>query len=91
MASELGVKASERLDTFRRKFKNFEIGELGSSAERRLQAMRISGPPKEPYITHMRALCYPQKRPTDTRAALSGAGEAAECHLPVPLKEPCNH
>ena len=43
MASELGVMTSERLDTFRRKFKNFEIGELGSSAERRLQAMRISG------------------------------------------------
>ena len=42
VTSELGVKTSERLDTFRRKFKNFEIGELGSSAERRLQAMRVS-------------------------------------------------
>ena len=40
--TELGVKSSERLDTFRRKFKNFQLGDLGTSAERRLQAMRLS-------------------------------------------------
>ena len=38
---EARVKKSERLDTFRRKFKNFELGDLGSSAERRLHAMRL--------------------------------------------------
>ncbi len=40
-AGELEGMASERLDTFRRKFKNFQLGDLGQSSERRLQAMRV--------------------------------------------------
>jgi hypothetical protein len=42
MRADLEVKKSERLDTFRRKFKNFELGDSGSSAERTLHAMRLN-------------------------------------------------
>mmetsp|Transcript_26067 Transcript_26067/g.59021 ORF Transcript_26067/g.59021 Transcript_26067/m.59021 type:complete len:472 (-) Transcript_26067:552-1967(-) len=42
MRSELSSKNTERLDTFRRKYKNFEIGEIGSSSERQLKQMRES-------------------------------------------------
>ena len=42
LKTELGVMQSERLDTFRRKFNNFDVSDLGSSSERRLAAMRLS-------------------------------------------------
>ena len=42
LKTELGVMQSERLDTFRRKFTNFDVRDLGSSSERRLAAMRLS-------------------------------------------------
>ena len=41
LRAELGGKQSERLETFRRKFVNFELGELGSSAEHCLKDMRL--------------------------------------------------
>ena len=42
LKTELGVMQSERLDTFRRKFNNFDVSDLGSSSERRLASMRLS-------------------------------------------------
>ncbi|KAJ1474849.1 hypothetical protein T484DRAFT_1969679 [Baffinella frigidus] len=40
--SDLSANSTERMDTFRRKFKNFQLGEAGSTAEAQLQAMRVS-------------------------------------------------
>lgn len=38
---ELSSKTTARLDTFRRKFKNFELGEMGSNASSQLDSMRL--------------------------------------------------
>jgi hypothetical protein len=38
---ELSAKTTARLDTFRRKFKNFELGETGQTAAMQLESMRL--------------------------------------------------